>query len=131
MDLSTKIVSLHFIINYQYAHFLRHKKSFKSQLKSKQKTKSKNYWFCAYHGSFTPRTSCPYYQQSLAENDLTVLSIFVNPTQFNNADDLKKYPRTLEKDVEFSTKELSPKIIFIYAPTVEDIYEGQYHFNLF
>lgn len=61
-------------------------------------------------------------EQSLSENDLTVLSIFVNPTQFNNADDLKKYPRTLEKDVELVQK--LNKNIFIYAPTVTDIYEG-------
>lgn len=61
-------------------------------------------------------------EQSLSENDLTVLSIFVNPTQFNNADDLKKYPRTLEKDVELVQK--LNKNIFIYAPTVADIYEG-------
>ena len=62
-------------------------------------------------------------EQSLAENEITVLSIFVNPTQFNNADDLKKYPRTLDADVQ-KIKALSTEII-VYAPTVEDIYEGK------
>lgn len=60
-------------------------------------------------------------EQSITENDITVLSIFVNPTQFNNADDLKKYPRTLEKDVAL-VKKLN-KNILIYAPSVVDIYE--------
>jgi pantoate--beta-alanine ligase len=61
--------------------------------------------------------------ESLKNNDYTVVSIFVNPTQFNNPDDLKKYPRTLEIDVE-KIKTLSPEII-VYAPSVDDIYEGK------
>ena len=60
---------------------------------------------------------------SLKNNDYTVVSIFVNPTQFNNSDDLKKYPRTLESDAE-KIKLLNPGII-IYAPSVADIYQGK------
>ena len=62
-------------------------------------------------------------QRSLKENDDTVVSIFVNPTQFNNPEDLEKYPRTLEEDVK-KMRGLSDKII-LYAPSVDDIYEGQ------
>jgi pantoate--beta-alanine ligase len=62
-------------------------------------------------------------QKSLLENENTVVSIFVNPTQFNNSDDLAKYPRTLEEDVKKLTA-LNPNII-LYAPAVEDIYEGK------
>jgi pantoate--beta-alanine ligase len=60
--------------------------------------------------------------ESLQNNSITVISIFVNPTQFNNPDDLKKYPRTLENDVK-KIKKVSNEIL-VYAPTVEDIYEG-------
>ena len=62
-------------------------------------------------------------QQSLLANENTVVSIFVNPTQFNNPEDLAKYPRTFDADVQKLT-DLDPKII-LYAPTVEDIYEGK------
>ncbi|UYW01163.1 pantoate--beta-alanine ligase [Flavobacterium agricola] len=59
-------------------------------------------------------------EQSLKENDVTVISIFVNPTQFNNADDLAKYPRTLERDVK-KIAELDPNII-VFAPTADEVY---------
>ena len=61
--------------------------------------------------------------QAIANNDVAVVSIFVNPTQFDNAEDLKKYPRTLEKDADL-LKTLS-KDILIYAPSVHDIYQGK------
>lgn len=61
-------------------------------------------------------------EQSVKENQHTVISIFVNPTQFNNPEDLKKYPRTLENDVE-KIKSVSPDII-IFAPSVDEMYDG-------
>jgi pantoate--beta-alanine ligase len=71
-------------------------------------------------------------EESTQNNVTTVISIFVNPTQFNNAEDLEKYPRTLENDVA-KIKTISDKIL-VYAPNVEDIYEGKtksehYNFN--
>ncbi|MEW5677501.1 pantoate--beta-alanine ligase [Flavobacterium enshiense] len=61
-------------------------------------------------------------KESLKNNAITVVSIFVNPTQFNNAEDLEKYPRTLDNDV--AKIETLSKEILIYAPSVDDIYEG-------
>jgi len=59
--------------------------------------------------------------KGLSKNDLVVVSIFVNPTQFDNKDDLIKYPRTLDADVAL-LKTVSDKTIIVYAPTVKDIY---------
>jgi len=62
-------------------------------------------------------------KQALANNDKVAVSIFVNPTQFDNADDLVKYPRTLDSDIEL-LKTVSETDILVYAPPVEDVYEG-------
>jgi pantoate--beta-alanine ligase len=62
-------------------------------------------------------------QQSLSENQITVVSIFVNPTQFNNPEDLAKYPRTLEADLK-KIANLDSSII-VFAPTIETIYIGK------
>src|SRR5262245_29518821 len=67
---------------------------------------------------------------ALGQNTIVVTSIFVNPNQFNNAEDLAKYPKNLETDIE-KIKQVSEKII-VFAPTVEDIYGNQtvsQHFN--
>ena len=61
-------------------------------------------------------------ETSLRNNDLTIVSIFVNPTQFNNSKDLEKYPRNLESDIA-KLHTLTDNVI-IYAPSVDDIYEG-------
>lgn len=63
-------------------------------------------------------------EKALSENDKVCVSIFVNPTQFDNPDDLAKYPRTFETDLEL-LKTLSADRILVYAPTVDAIYEGK------
>ena len=58
-------------------------------------------------------------RRAVAENDIVVVSDFVNPTQFNDKNDLLKYPRTLEADCELLEKEGAA---YVFAPSVEEIY---------
>ncbi len=60
-------------------------------------------------------------RKSLSENDLTVVSIFVNPKQFNDKNDFEKYPRTLEKDLELLKNE---KCDIVFVPQTDDIYNN-------
>lgn len=60
-------------------------------------------------------------KQAVRENDIAVCSIFINPIQFNNPDDLKKYPRTFQRDRELLEKE---GCHVIFHPTVEEMYPG-------
>ena len=60
-------------------------------------------------------------QRAVAENDVCVVSVFVNPTQFNNAEDLLKYPRNLAKDAELLE---SIGVHFVFAPTPEEMYSA-------
>lgn len=57
--------------------------------------------------------------KSVGENDFNVVSIFVNPTQFNNLSDLEKYPRNIERDAEMLG---AIGCDLIFAPQPEDIY---------
>ncbi|XMB85723.1 pantoate--beta-alanine ligase [Mycoplasmatota bacterium WC44] len=60
-------------------------------------------------------------KESKKNNDISVLSIFVNPTQFGPNEDLDKYPRNEEKDLELA-KSVGVNLVFI--PDVEEMYKG-------
>ncbi len=61
-------------------------------------------------------------QKALSENDIVMVSIFVNPTQFNNAEDLEKYPRNLSGDIK-TIEHLSQEVV-IFAPEISEMYEN-------
>ncbi|MEZ7839327.1 MAG: pantoate--beta-alanine ligase [Flavobacteriales bacterium] len=58
-------------------------------------------------------------KKAIDENDLSICSIFVNPTQFNNPSDLEKYPNPLEKDL-FLLEQVGCD--FVFTPTKEEVY---------
>ena len=80
-------------------------------------------------------------ERALKENDFVVVSLFVNPIQFNNKEDLEKYPRTIEADLEL-VKNLELRVkseakateLLAFSPTVDEMYpQGEpkevYHFG--
>lgn len=58
-------------------------------------------------------------KRSVKDNDVTVVSVFVNPTQFNDKNDLKNYPRTLDSDCALLE---SCGADYVFAPSVEEMY---------
>jgi len=66
-------------------------------------------------------------KESIAANKITILSIFVNPTQFNNANDLKNYPKPIDEDLKIARK-LGVDIVFMPQP--EELYPNKYHFKI-
>ncbi|MGB2476233.1 MAG: pantoate--beta-alanine ligase, partial [Flavobacteriaceae bacterium] len=59
-------------------------------------------------------------EKAISENSMVIVSIFVNPTQFDNSSDLNSYPKTLASDIQ----KLSPfqDKVLVYAPDVSDVY---------
>ncbi len=61
-------------------------------------------------------------KKSLKLSNKTIVSIFINPKQFNNKKDYKKYPRNIKKDLKILKK---LKVDFVYLPKVKDIYKAK------
>ncbi len=78
-------------------------------------------------------------ERALKENDLVVVSLFVNPIQFNNKEDLEKYPRTIDADLKLiesliARTDCRATELLAFTPTVEEMYpDGEpkevYHFG--
>lgn len=66
-------------------------------------------------------------ERSVEENDFTVVSIFVNPTQFNNPTDLKKYPRTFENDLALLSE---CETDFLLFPEYNALYPDDYKYKV-
>ena len=61
-------------------------------------------------------------RRAVKENDICIVSVFVNPTQFNNKEDLAKYPRNIERDAELLR---SIGAAYVFAPTPEEMYSAE------
>lgn len=66
-------------------------------------------------------------ERSVEENDFTVLSIFVNPTQFDNKEDLEKYPQTQDADVQVAAE---AKVDYILIPDYDSLYSDNYTYKV-
>lgn len=61
-------------------------------------------------------------RRCVSENNVCFVSVFVNPTQFNNKEDLEKYPRNIERDAELLSRIGAH---FVFAPTPEEMYTAE------
>ncbi len=67
-------------------------------------------------------------KKCVSENDVSVVSIFVNPTQFNQTEDFERYPKTLEDDLKLLEK---LKVDFLFFPDYEEIYKDNFRYRIF
>jgi pantoate--beta-alanine ligase len=66
-------------------------------------------------------------EQCRRENDIAIVSIFINPTQFNDPSDLARYPKTFESDLSILQ---SMNVDHVLAPRVDDLYPNGYRFRI-
>lgn len=118
MQISSNMLSLHAVIFYKTMIYLQKEKlvSFLNFHKEQGRSVGLVPTMGALHEGHLSLI-----QQAANENDLVVVSIFVNPTQFDKPTDLEKYPRTLSLDVE-KLKTVKGSVL-VYAPAANDVYD--------
>ena len=67
------------------------------------------------------------FKKARAENDHVIVSVFVNPTQFDNKKDLEKYPSNLEQDLKLARE---ARIDYFWTPTYPQLYPDQYSYRI-
>jgi len=66
-------------------------------------------------------------RKSKSENEITVVSIFINPTQFNNTEDLQNYPKTFETDLQ---KLKDAEVDFLFFPEYNELYQDNFRYEV-
>lgn len=83
----------------------------------------RGHWLCSHHGRCCTKGILSLIQRSVKENAVTVVSVFVNPTQFCPGEDYEAYPRTLDADAALAA---DAGAAAVFAPSAQEMYPAGY-----
>lgn len=96
------------------------------KIRNSEELKNKTVGFVPTMGAFH-QGHASLIERCLIENNISVVSIFVNPTQFNDPNDLRNYPRTLDSDLKLLEK---MNVDYLFYPEYEEIYSDNYRYKI-
>ncbi|MDF1612595.1 pantoate--beta-alanine ligase [Stygiobacter electus] len=96
------------------------------KIRNSEELKNKTVGFVPTMGAFH-QGHASLIERCLIENNISVVSIFVNPTQFNDPNDLRNYPRTLDSDLKLLEK---MNVDYLLYPEYEEIYSDNYRYKI-
>ncbi|MFZ5948296.1 MAG: pantoate--beta-alanine ligase [Stygiobacter sp.] len=96
------------------------------KIRNSEELKNKTVGFVPTMGAFH-QGHASLIERCLIENNISVVSIFVNPTQFNDPNDLQNYPRTFDSDLRLLEK---MNVDYLFYPEYEEIYSDNYHYKI-
>lgn len=96
------------------------------KIRNSEELKNKTVGFVPTMGAFH-QGHASLIERCLKENNISVVSIFVNPTQFNDPNDLRNYPRTFDSDLKLLEK---MNVDYLFYPEYEEIYSDNYRYKI-